>query len=217
MPDKANIACDFTTGKDYTALSLRKGEKVIGIIYGEAATYVHDLLTHITELEEIRSSNWCGKLSKCFKEIEHILDNIQPDIKQKLRRLVCLCDQTVDRALYRYERTTFILERDNKELLSDLEAMQADYEELEKIKEVKKKDKNMSFRYEKLPDGNYEVIMQAYTLPGNSSTKERRFAYCTHENDAEVIVQALNIAEHEARKESISDIYEAWSQLCSRG
>lgn len=45
---------------------------------------------------------------------------------------------------------------------------------------------NAYFAYRKLDNGNFEVVM----IEG----KVRQFAVCTHENDAEVIVDALNAA-----------------------
>lgn len=52
----------------------------------------------------------------------------------------------------------------------------------------------MPFTIQKLQDGNYEVIMKAGTISSRPRV-DRRFAYCTHENDAEVIVDCLNNAE----------------------
>lgn len=55
----------------------------------------------------------------------------------------------------------------------------------------------MPFTYQKTDGGDYEVLMHADTLHKrwNRGTKERRFALCTHENDADVIVDALNNVE----------------------
>lgn len=55
----------------------------------------------------------------------------------------------------------------------------------------------MPFRYHCLKIGHYEVIMEPNTLHigGRKSGEERRFARCTHENDAEVITDALNTCE----------------------
>ncbi len=55
--------------------------------------------------------------------------------------------------------------------------------------------KIMSFTFEELPDGNFEVIMKADTLNWARPRIDRRFALCTHRNDAEVIVEALNRSE----------------------
>lgn len=55
----------------------------------------------------------------------------------------------------------------------------------------------MPFSVEKTHDGDFEVLMHADTLHKrwNRGTKNRRFALCTHENDAEVIMDALNNCE----------------------
>ncbi len=56
----------------------------------------------------------------------------------------------------------------------------------------------MPFASEKLDNGDYEVIMQGGTLRGRVNYPkgaDRRFALCTHQNDAQVIVDLLNWAE----------------------
>lgn len=56
----------------------------------------------------------------------------------------------------------------------------------------------MPFSANRLINGDWEVTMKASTFFGRVNyghEDRRRFAYCTHENDAEVIVDALNAAE----------------------
>lgn len=50
----------------------------------------------------------------------------------------------------------------------------------------------MPFLCEKLKNGDYEVVMLKGTVHRGH---QRRFALCTHENDAETIVELLNEAE----------------------
>lgn len=57
----------------------------------------------------------------------------------------------------------------------------------------------MAFAYQETQDGNYEIVMLGGTLRGRvnyNKKAERRFALCTHKNDAEVTVAALNDAEN---------------------
>ncbi len=56
----------------------------------------------------------------------------------------------------------------------------------------------MSFRTQKLDNGDYEILMEGGTLKGRVNypkNTDRRFALCTHENDAQVIAGLLNWAE----------------------
>lgn len=52
----------------------------------------------------------------------------------------------------------------------------------------------MPFTYQRLANDDFEVVMQPNTIFSRPNVP-RRFAYCTHENDAEVITEALNAAE----------------------
>lgn len=49
----------------------------------------------------------------------------------------------------------------------------------------------MPFKYEKTYTDSYEVLMLPDTIHCRPNI-ERRFALCNHENDAEVIADALN-------------------------
>ena len=56
----------------------------------------------------------------------------------------------------------------------------------------------MPFMFEKIEGGNFEVLMKGGTLRGRVNypkNTDRRFALCAHENDAEVITDALNKCE----------------------
>lgn len=56
----------------------------------------------------------------------------------------------------------------------------------------------MPFAANRTVSDGWEVLMKGGTLgerTGYPRGNDRRFAYCTHENDAEVIVDALNAAE----------------------
>lgn len=53
----------------------------------------------------------------------------------------------------------------------------------------------MPFSVNRLVHDAWEVIMEPGTLRGSRSTLPRRFAYCLHENDAQVIADSLNMSE----------------------
>lgn len=57
----------------------------------------------------------------------------------------------------------------------------------------------MKFTYQKLDDGNYEVIMHAAL--GEKFRRgpiPRRLAYCTHEDDAKCIAEAMTEYEQQS-------------------